>query len=307
MTPHAAPKLDLRRKIMIITAGMFDVVVPAWFALVGAGHIAAQLLMANRPLQSFEVATIKPSQSAVDVYNLRLDQDRLTAEGIPLDRLIRFAYNVKTGNQIENVPVWAGAEKFDINAKVADVQLEKMKDLAPELRFEQYQFMLQSLLADRFSLKVSTRMKELPVYALAVAKRGPKLTAAAVSSDPRDLHYGELVTNRAKGEMKATGVSTARLVQWLSGTQEAGDRVVIDETGLTGRYDFALKWTPIDGGASAAGTQEANEPAAGAPAIDQGGPSLFTALEEQLGLKLVPQKAPVEVLVINQVEQPSAN
>jgi uncharacterized protein (TIGR03435 family) len=88
---------------------------------------------------------------------------------------------------------------------------------------------------------------------------------------------------------------------------EAGDRVVIDETGLAGRYDFTLNWTPIEGGANAASGSGTSEPAAGAPAIDQGGPSLFTALPEQLGLKLVPIKAPVEVLVIEQVERPSPN
>jgi uncharacterized protein (TIGR03435 family) len=112
---------------------------------------------------------------------------------------------------------------------------------------------------------------------------------------------------KSKGELNASAVSMARLAQALAGTPEAGDRVVIDETGLTGRYDFTLNWTPIEGGANAVSGSGTSEPATGAPAIDQGGPSLFTALPEQLGLKLVPIKAPVEVLVIEHVERPSAN
>jgi bla regulator protein BlaR1 len=115
------------------------------------------------------------------------------------------------------------------------------------------------------------------------------------------------VANNAKGDLKATGVSTPRFAQWLSGTPEAGDRAVIDETGLTGRYNFTFKWAPVEGGTNALSGTATGEPATGASVIDQGGPSLFSALPEQLGLKLVPISAPVEVLVINHVEQPSPN
>jgi bla regulator protein blaR1 len=148
------------------------------------GSAKAQLLEASGPLPSFEVATIKPSRSAADPYSFRLAEERLMGRDVPLARLIRFAYNVKSDSQIENVPAWAGGEKFDIDAKIADAQFEKMKNLPPDRRFEQYQLMLQSLLADRFKLRISTRMKELPVYALVVVKGGPKLSPAEVSQDP---------------------------------------------------------------------------------------------------------------------------
>jgi bla regulator protein blaR1 len=180
------------------------------------GSAKAQLLKASGPLPSFEVATIKPSQSAADLYGFRLAEERLMAGDIPLARLIRFAYNVKSDSQIENMPSWAGAEKFDIDAKIADAQFEKMKDLPPDRRFEQYQLMLQSLLADRFKLRISTRMKELPVYALVVVKGGPKLTPAEVSRDPAKQRYGEMAI-RSKGEMNASAVSMARLAQALAG------------------------------------------------------------------------------------------
>ena len=305
MTGAPAKKLSLSRKVLVAVMGTVAFSAPLIAGLIVAARISAQLLQSNGPRPSFEVATIKPSLSSV--YDLSLAEERFTAQGFSLDRMVRFAYNVKTGNQIENLPTRAGAEKFDINAKVADALLKKMKDLAPELRFEQYQLMLQSLLADRFNLKVTTKTKKLPVYALVVAKSGLKLTPAEVPTDPRDLRYGELVANNAKGDLKATGVSTARLAQWLSGTPEAGERAVIDETGLTGRYDFTLKWAPIEGAASAVTGPGASEPTASAPTIDQGEPSLFSALPEQLGLKLVPTNAQVEVLVIDHVEQPSPN
>jgi bla regulator protein blaR1 len=307
MTGIPVTKLSFGRKLLVVTMGAVAISAPLAAGLVDAARISAQLLQASGPRPSFEVATVKPSQSSAEVYDLRLSQERLTAEAIPLDRLIRFAYNVKSDNQMENVPSWAGAEKFDINAKMADAQFEKMKSLPPEQRFEQYQLMLQSLLADRFKLTVSTQVKELPVYALVAVKGGSKLTPAEVSTDPRDLHYGELVTNKARGELKATGVSAARLAQWLSGTPEAGNRAVIDTTGLTGRYNFTLQWTPVEMSNSSATASSAEQGPAGASSAEPSGPGLFSALQEDLGLKLVPQKAPVQVLVIDHIEQPTPN
>jgi bla regulator protein blaR1 len=302
-----AAALSLCARMLLAVSAALAVTAPLLVGMATSTQALAQLLEPNGTPPSFEVATIKPSRSGADHYDLRLDEERLTASGIPLARLIRFAYNVKADDQIENVPGWASAEKYDINAKIADAQFEKMKSLPAERRFEQYQFMLQSLLADRFNLKVSTRMKELPVYALAAAKGGSKLAPAEVPTDPRDLHYGELRTNMANGDLKATGVSTARLAQWLSGTPEAGNRAVIDTTGLTGRYNFDLHWAPVETSGPLANASSTEQGPASVSTVEPSGPGLFTALQEQLGLRLIPQNSPVQVLVIDHIEQPTAN
>jgi uncharacterized protein (TIGR03435 family) len=149
-------------------------------------------------------------------------------------------------------------------------------------------------------------MKELPVYALVVAKNGPHLTPVNVSPEAIMRHMPTL-TGGSRGELKAGAVSMAMFTRWLSGRSETGDRVVIDATGLKGSYDFTLDWTPDDvHNAQFNGAGAGQGPASTSPP-DSSGPSFLTALQEQLGLKLVPQKAPVEVLVIDHVEQPSPN
>jgi len=277
------------------------------FVFVAATVLRGQLLYPDpgtRP--SFEVATVKQGHGAGQLYDLRLQPDRFLAENAPLDRLIRFAYDVKSDSQVANMPNWAGSVSFDIDAKIGDDEVEAMKSLPPDQRFQQYRLMVQSLLANRFEMRVRTETKELPVYALVAAKNGPRLTPSAPPPGMQKLPMPQLIFH-ASGDLKASFVSMAFFIGWLSGKQDTGGRIVIDETGLTGMYDFTLKWTPVESAASAMGGAATNEAAANAPGIDQGGPSLLTALTEQLGLKLEPQKALVQVLVIDHVGQPSQN
>jgi uncharacterized protein (TIGR03435 family) len=153
---------------------------------------------------------------------------------------------------------------------------------------------------------VSTRIKELPVYALVVAKGGPRLTSVNVTPE-RQMQHMPTLTGGSRGELKAGAVSMALFTRWLSGRQETSDRVVIDATGLKGSYDFTLNWTLEDVRNTQFNGAGAAQGPANTPPPDSSGPSILTALQEQLGLKLVPQKAPVEVLVIDHVEQPSPN
>jgi uncharacterized protein (TIGR03435 family) len=202
------------------------------------------------------------------------------------------------------MPGWAGSEHFDIDAKIADADVEAIKELPPDERFQQYRLMVQSLLSDRFQMKVRLETRELPVYALVVAKNGAKLVPAA--SPVREKPQLPQLTFTAGGDLKAGSVSMPFFAVWLSGRPDTGDRIVIDATGLKGAYDFVLKWNPVDSGAALAGAN-ANQPPGNTPQPDEDRPSLLTALQDQLGLKLVPQKAPVEVLVIDNIEQPSPN
>jgi uncharacterized protein (TIGR03435 family) len=187
--------------------------------------------------------------------------------------------------------------------------------------------MKQSLLADRFKLKVHFEMRELPVYALVVAKGGSKVKTADPNAsaaplyfppsggvaDPaqRSMHYANtfgpnhrlFVIGGAQGvlEMTAKGMRMDNVAQSLEEVvDDVGGRTIVDRTGLNGQYDFTLKWAP---------QQTASAPAANADsaAVENDAPSIFTALEEQLGLKLVPAKGMVEVVVIDSIERPSAN
>jgi uncharacterized protein (TIGR03435 family) len=170
--------------------------------------------------------------------------------------------------------------------------------------------MLQALLADRFKLSIHRETKELPVYALVAAKNGPKLQEAkADATYPNGIKGPDGVARGGMmriggGEVTGQGLPIANLTRMLS--QQLG-RTVIDKTGLTGKYDFTLQWTPDESqGPMFKGADGA--PPGGNPAPpESSGPSLFTAIQEQLGLKLESQKGPVEIIVIDHVEKPSQN
>lgn len=304
MTRHVGLRMSLGRKLLLGAAGLLAVVAPVAEGLAGAFHLHAQLLFATSNSPSFEVATIKPSHSS-DPLNFRMSPIRFKAENVPLMRLILLAYNVKSDDQLPKGPNWMSSEKFDIDAKIADAQVEAMKKLPPDQRFDQYRLMIQSLLADRFKLKVSTELKDLPVYALVVEKIRPGLTPTPPpAGGPQSQHMPTLAL-ASRGDLKADAVTMKFFTdQWLWRNPELGGRVVIDATGLQGGYDFTLKWSPVD---MSAGPPGANVDGASNATADSSGPSLFTALQEQLGLKLEPRKAPVDVLVIDHVEEPSPN
>lgn len=251
---------------------------------------------------SFEVASVKPNHNPGNVFSLRLQPAGFKADGAPLDRLIRFAYDVKSDEQVVNMPNWANSEHFDIDARISDADVAALRKLTPDQSLQQYRLMLQSLLADRFRMKVRTETRVLPVYALTVAKHGPNLTSAA---ELPETHKLPQLTFHASGDLKASSVTMRYFAEWLSGKPDTGDRVVIDATGLKGSYDFGLLWEPVEYGTSSA-VAGVSQPA-GSTTTDEGKPPLFTAIQGQLGLKLEPRKAPVEVLVIDYVEQPSPN
>lgn len=188
-----------------------------------------------------------------------------------------------------------------------------MQTMSSTERRMQISLMKQSLLADRFKLKVHFVMREMPVYELVVAKGGGK--AKLTTPDPNALpapkganyvntfgpHSGLGVTRGAQGvlEMTAKDVFMDNVAQsFQEAVDDLGGRTIVNKTGLDGRYDFTLKWT---------NQQTASAPGADSAAAESEAPSIFTALEEQLGLKLVPAKGMVEVVVIDSIERPSEN
>jgi len=262
------------------------------------------------PKPSFEVAAIKPSHPGTPGPSFRFHGDGITLHSATLKAIMGFAFNVRDF-QISGGPSWINSDRYDIEAKEPEAVHDGMLKLDFDQRIKLMGQLLQSLLADRFQLKVTHDIKELPVYALVVAKNGPKFQEAK----PNDTYanglrlYGRPVGGQfmrmGPGEIDSQGTPMTFLVQQLS---QQLDRTVLDRTGLKGKYDFALKWTPDLG---STGMMPGSPPGAGpgpdsAPP-DVSGPSIFTAIQEQLGLKLVSTKGPVEIIVIDYIERPSEN
>lgn len=259
---------------------------------------------------SFEVASIKPNSSGDNRVGIQLAPGRFTAEGATLKMIIEIAYNIKSDAQLSGGPGWVNSDRYNFDAKIDDATAEELGKLPPDQRGDKIRLMIQGLLAERFQLKLSHETKDLPIYALVVAKNGPKLTH---SPDPPPNpdgtpngggrggpggRGGQGIRIGGRGDLEVTGSPIGSLATVLSG--QLG-RTVVDETGLKGNYDFKLQWTPDSQVLS-------NNPAPdAAPPPDTSGPSIFTALQEQLGLKLESRKGPTVTYVIDHVEKPSEN
>jgi len=257
-------------------------------------------------LPAFEVASIRPGKADNGLLNFMIAPNRFRVENGTVIALIRFAYDIKSDDQLPKEPRWIGSDKFDIDAKIADSQSEAMKKLASEQWLEQYRLMVRSLLVERFKLEVSRITKELPAYALVVAKNGPKPALALIPPDPQTQRRPTL-SGGSRGELKAGAVPMAFFTEWLSGRDDMGERVVIDETGLPGSYDFTLSWTPDEARNATLNGTAASQGAASAGAQESPGGSIITALQEQLGLKLESTRTKVKALVIDHIERPSEN
>ena len=311
MTQRAAEKLDFNRKLLLSGAGLVAVALPIVFGLLRATQTRAesqdQKTTANGRV--YDVASIKPNKSGTNMVRLMLTPDGLSETNGTLQMLINAAYGVEN-NQISGAPNWVNTESYDIEAKMDSSTADELRKLSENERRTERQRMLQALLAERFKLTVHRESKELPIYALVVAKDGPKLQEAKPGDTyPNgikgpDGQPGAGMMMMGREGLTAQGIPIANLVRHLS---RVLGRKVVDKTGLTGKYDFTFKWTPEQSQGAIRG-QDGGQPGdVSAPPPDSSGPSIFTALQEQLGLKLESQKGQVEILIIDHVEKPSEN
>ena len=234
---------------------------------------------------TYDVVTIRPDHQGPGSVSVSINLDLYRATNVSLIDLLRDAYHLRPG-QLQGQPKWADDDRFDIQAKVLDTPAETLRRLTQEDR----ERMMRGLLADRFHLQTHTETRTLPVFELVPAKGGAQLQPVLADSRNNEFHgvsAGGLSVHN--GQLVAHYLPMERFVDFL-GYQV--DRIVLDKTGLPGNYNLQLNWTPDNGTAS--------EDTAAAP-------PLFTALEQQLGLKLVPTKAPVPIIVIDHVEAPTAN
>jgi uncharacterized protein (TIGR03435 family) len=330
MSNRAALRLNLAKKAVLTVAGVAALAAPIVVGILNAPAIRAQSPQAAAPSAAsptakFDVASVKPvrggSNRPPDSIELNLlmalphasRNGRLSMRSVPLTLLIQFAYNVKDF-QILGGPSWANSDRYEVDAKAEG-----------NATFEQMRPMLQSLLADRFKLTLRHETGELPIDELVVAKGGLKIVAAKEGScvpfdpdalrprldprHPRPLNVCGGVTRSVLGaaperreRIEAIGISMSKLIELISG--DVG-RTVVDKTGFAGTFNFQLEFSPEN--ASGFGVAPPGDPGSPAPSANLSGPSIFTALQEQLGLQLRPAKGPVEVLVIDHVERPSEN
>jgi uncharacterized protein (TIGR03435 family) len=250
---------------------------------------------ASVKIPAFDVASIHQHKELSNSMMVRWTPDgSYRGVNVTLNGLFSSAYDIKT-DLISGAPGWVESTHFDIEAKVAPEDVEVVKKLTQDQR----RTMLRSLLEDRFHFKAHVETKTLPIYELVVAKGGSKLTLAAPNLPPSpDAKPDDPPKTRGRmmigsGEFEGTDIPIDGFARNLA---YIVSRTVIDKTGLTGKYDMKFKWTPEDQAMSA----DANS---GSDAS----PSIFTAIEEQLGLKLVSSKGPVDTLVIDHVEMPTEN
>ena len=297
---------NFSRKLVLLVAGSLAVAASSVVGQTNAATVGAAQPDATLEVKvpAYDVVSVKLNKSESGMVRIMSKADGYSASNVSLMMLVQGAYGSRE-DLISGAPSWANSARFDIDAKVAGSDVDALKKLSPEQR----RLMLPPLLADRFKLKVHTETKQLPVYELVVAKGGSKLKEATPGDTYANGFKGPDGVGRAgpmrmgPGQLSGQGLPVTSLANMLS--QEL-HHTVIDKTGLTGKYDFELNWTPDQGSDPMFKGPDSGQHSSDA-APDSSGPSIFTAVQEQLGLKLQSAKGPVETLVIDHVEMPSEN
>jgi bla regulator protein blaR1 len=310
-------RTGVKRRCLYVIGVAAAVIAPAAVGALNGPRLRAQTPQTSAAGPVFEVASIKPNNSGDGRVMLGLQPGgRFTATNVPLRLLIRNAYQLQDF-QIVGAPSWIGSERYDIVAKAEDgtpIETPSLDRSGPS----RVQLMMRALLAERFQLVVHNETRELPIYALVPARSDGKLGPDLHKSDtdcnavlaagqrgrglapPPPPQPGERLPCGIRIGMGNMTIGGAPLFQIANAIANFIGRTVVDKTGLSGNYDANLTWTPDQMPQRPPGAPEP-------PPIDPNGPSIFTALQEQLGLKLDSQKGPVAVLVIDRVERPKEN
>jgi len=325
MTQRPGRALSVRRKILLCAGGVVLIAAPIGFGVLHgqeAGSAAADETKGTPDMPKYEVASIKPSSAEDGRIRMMMMLDGAEFNGVQVQMLLQEAFGVER-DRITGEPDWTRSKRFDIAAKVAPEDAPKLD----KLKMEQRRAMLLPLLEERFGLKYHHETRELPMYSLVVAKGGPKLKISTAPVPPppgapgpggpaapdgsaaagrlsRERPGGPGMIRMSPGQIDANGGGMPFLTHALSALV---GRSVIDKTELAGNYDFNLKWTPDESSMPRMGPNAGGPPPQGDAPIDPNGPTLFTALEEQLGLKLQSEKGKVDVIVIDHIDVPTEN
>jgi len=304
MTDHVVLKLNLSRKLLLGTAACLAIALPIAYGLFTVTPSRAESSVGSIP--KFTSVTIKPHPASnnglimtkmmMKVVGVKADDNAgFMATNVSLHTLVQNAYRIQE-TQLTGEPEWMKTDRYDINATLDPSAVEQMRGLNEKQREIIGQQMLQQLLADYFKVTLHQESRDLPIYELVAAEGGVKLQKASDIGMTR-MNVGEII---AKGAPMS--ILTFQLSQRLG-------RTVVDKTGLTGNFDFTLRWTPD-------AEEQVRLRAAGLPpklaeahstTPTDSAPPLSAAVQEQLGLKLQPQTERVPVIVIDHAEQPPAN
>jgi len=292
MSRRSGVALTFGRRSVLATAAVLVLTMP-----IGFGILRGQVGSISKPvpadsavakeLPKFDVASVKPASSVDGMTGLLDFPDGISIKGTPARMLLLFAFDV-ADDRIVGVPSWIASNRYDIEAKVKPEDAPMLSKLTPEERHA----MLIPVLVERFNLRFHHETRVLPMYALVVAKGGPRLAESKVDGK----------TMMMPGRVEAKGATIDTLRRSLSTLL---GRSVVDKTGLTSNYDYTLQWATDNARLPMTGDE------GGAPHSDAGNDSssvsVFTAIQEQLGLKLESQKGDVDVIVIDHIDQPSVN
>jgi uncharacterized protein (TIGR03435 family) len=244
-------------------------------------------------LPVYDVVSIHPHNALDNNMSINTRPGNFAATNATLKQLISFAYGIRE-DLISGLPGWADSAHFDVTAKVSDFDPSAFKNLTREQR----ESLLRPMLTDRFHVTAHTEIKTLAVFNLILTKDGPKFKVNPPPPNDPDhptpsgqQNRGNITINN--NDLIATAVPLSMFAETLA---DQINHTVIDKTGLIGDYDLKLKWTSDEDARDATDNGSADRP-----------PDLFTALQEQLGLKLDPAKGPVTTLVVDHAEQPSPN
>ena len=274
-----------------LTSGLASTAIMLVPILAFSLRIDAQSPLERTP--QFDVATIRLNKSHDNGERFAFTANGFESTNVSLMMLLKLAYGVEE-DQIVGLPGWAKSERFDVTAKAIGVDLGKLST-------GQRKQMIRPLLADRFQFRFHEVEKNVPAYMLVVAKNGPKLQPSkSVGPGPERDHENTL-RMMGRGYVLGQGVPMELIVQML--TDQLG-RPVVDRTGLKGNFDFTLRWTPDERLEPLQSQKDSN---LGGTGSDSEWPTLFTAVDEQLGLRLKGENGPAGAIAIDHVEEPSAN
>jgi uncharacterized protein (TIGR03435 family) len=302
MADRVARKLYFVPRLLRSMSGVVLVALLADYGFVHTAQIGAQpqVKSAGAKVPAFDVASIRPSKPDSDIPIIRPTRNGVRIRACTLRMLITSAYGLHRfgDHPIVGAPKWADSDRYDIEAKMTESDANAFGKLSVSQQEQRLDDMLQALLADRFKLAIHKKPIDIPVYDLVIAKNGSKLKEG---KPDQELPNGAI--HMTRGQIIAEGIHIGRLADVLGSHVQRG---VIDKTGLTGTYTFTLKWQAEEGAGSVLqGTRD--RPQDLMPQDDSSQPSIFTALQEQLGLRLITGKAPGEALVVDHAEKPSPN
>jgi bla regulator protein blaR1 len=315
MNKNIVRKLNFGKKLLLSALGVAAIAVPIIFGLVKPAHSQSQSSSQDMGAKTFvftrgyQQVSVTPGEAGNGIIQFRIlfHPDSFTAKNQTLQELIKLAYGVQK-SQISGGPDWLTTARFNIEAKLDDSTVAELKKLSPEQQKAERDQMLQNLLADQFKVAIHRESRLLPAEVLVIAKNGPKIQSAKPGDTyPNGIKGPDgLPAGPHKFDFGPDGVIVQALPMSFVANNLAMhlNQPVVDRTGLTGDYDFMLKFSPE--GATAHEENGRKVTTTSLSSLSARNAALVNAIEEQLGLKLEPQTIPLPVLIVDRAENPAA-